>query len=171
MNNGNKVLLGQNTFSGRSAIHEISHLPYRDWCPHCVSCIWKQDPQRPVELSGDDRRSIPSIEVDYCFSKVEEGDAVSTVLVAIDCQSKMLLAMPLASKGANLRGVENLVRLSMALNHMNQVEFVSDAEPPMKSLIASVQLLRQHLGYPTTVTILGREIREEQPRLREPFRP
>ena len=131
------------------ALHELSHLPYRDWCPHCV----KQDPQRPVEFSTDDRRSIPSIEIDYCFSKVEESDPVSTVLVAIDCQSKMLFAMPLASKGSNLRGqAESLVRFSMALNYMDQVEFVSDAEPTMKSLLASVQLLRQHLGYPTTVT-------------------
>ena len=32
------------------------------------------------------------------------------------------------------------------------MEFVSDAEPTMKSLLASVQLLRQHLGYPTVVT-------------------
>ena len=61
--------------------------------------------------------------------------------------------MPLASKGSNLRGqAEHLVRFSMALNHMDKVEFVSDAEPTMKSQLASVQLLRQHLGYPTVVT-------------------
>ena len=29
-------------------------------------------------------RSVPSIEVNYCYSKVDESDAVSTVLVAID---------------------------------------------------------------------------------------
>ena len=93
-----------------------------------------------LEFSTDDRRSIPSIVVDYCYSKVE-ADPVSKVLVAIDCQSKMLLAMPLASKGPNLRGqAESLVHFSMALNHMSQVEFVSDAEPTMKSLLASVQV-------------------------------
>eukprot|EP00435_Cladocopium_sp_Y103_P026822 s1787_g6.t1 len=135
------------------ALHELSHLPYRDWCPYCVSCKGKQDPQRPVEFSPDDRRSIPSIEIDYCFSKVEEAEPVSTVLVAIDCQTKMLFSMPLASKGQNLRGqAEQLVRFTMTLNHMDQVELVSDAEPTMKSLLASVQLLRQHLGYPTTIT-------------------
>ena len=135
------------------AFHELSHLPYRAWCPYCVSCKGKQDPQRPVEHSSDARRSIPSIEVDYCFSKTEESENVSTALVGIDCESKMLTVMPLPSKGANLRGqAEHLVRFSMALNHMNQVEFVSDAEPTMKQLLASVQLLRQHLGYPTTVT-------------------
>ena len=109
----------------------------------CVSCKGKQDLQRPVEFSADDRRSIPAIEVDFCFSKVDESEGVATALVAIDCQSKMLSCMPLASKGSNLRGqAEHLVRFSMALNHMDKVEFVSDAEPTMKSLLASVQLLR-----------------------------
>ena len=84
---------------------------------------------------------------------MNEADPVATVLVALDCQTKMLSVMPLASKGSNLRGqADHLVRLSMALNHFNRVEFVSDAEPTMKSLLASVQLLRQHLGYPSTVT-------------------
>ena len=78
-------------------------------------------------------RSVPSIEVDYCYSKVDESDAVSTVLVAIDCQNKMLSSMPLPSKGFNLRGqAEHLVRFSVALNHRDKVEFVSDAEPTVK---------------------------------------
>ena len=115
-----------------------------------VSVASKQNPQRPVEFSADDRRSVPSIEVYYCYSKVDDPDAVSTMLVAIDCQSKMLSSMPIPSKGFNLRGqTEYLVRCSMALNHMDKVEFVSDAEPSMKSLLASVRLLRQHWGYPT----------------------
>ena len=37
-----------------AALHEFSHLPYRDCCPYCVSCKGKQDPQRPVEFSADD---------------------------------------------------------------------------------------------------------------------
>ena len=40
----------------------------------------------------------------------------------------------------------------MALNNMDRVEFISDAEPTTKSLLASVQLMRQHLGYPRVVT-------------------
>ena len=66
------------------AFHELSHLPFQPWCPYCVACKGKQDPQRPVEPHDEDRRSIPSIQLDYCFSKAEESDKVSTVLVAID---------------------------------------------------------------------------------------
>ena len=133
--------------------HELAHLPFQPWCPYCVSCKSKQDPQRPVEHQEEERRSIPSIQLDYCFSKADGSDYLNTILVAIDCQTKMVSVHPVPSKGANLRGqAEHLVRFSMALNYMDRVEFVSDAEPTMKSLLASVQLMRQHLGYPTVVT-------------------
>ena len=118
-----------------------------------VSCKSKQDPQRPVEHQEEERRSIPSIQLDYCFSKADGSDYLNTVLVAIDCQTKMVSVYPVPSKGANLRAqAEHLVQFSMALNYMDRVEFVSDAEPTMKALLASVQLMRQHLGYPTVVT-------------------
>ena len=45
------------------------------------------------------------------------------------------------------------LRFSMALNYIDNVEIVNDVEPRMKSLLASVQVMRQHLGYPTTVPI------------------
>ena len=156
MSSGSKVWL-DNQFprapsSEEVALHELSHV-YRDWCPYCVNCKGKQDPERPVEFSADDRRSVPSIEVDYSYSKVDWSDAVSTVLVAIDSESKMLSSMPVPSESFNLRGqAGHLVRFSMALNLMDTVEFVSDAEPIMRSLLASVQLLRQHVGYLTVVT-------------------
>ena len=89
---------------------------------YCVACKGKQDPQRPVEPSDEDRRSIPSIQLDCCVSKADGSDKVSTVLVAIDCQSKMISVLPLPSKGNNLRGqAEHLVRFSMALNYMDKV--------------------------------------------------
>ena len=93
------------------ALRELSYLPYHHWCPHCVSCKGKQDPQRPVEHSIGDRRSIPNIEVDYCYFKISDSEAALTALVVIGCQSKMLLVMPLLSKGSNLRSqAEQLVR-------------------------------------------------------------
>ena len=106
-----------------------------------------------MEHQAEERRAYPSIQLDYCFSKAEGSDSLTTVLIAIDCQSKMIPVHPLPSKGSNLKGqAEHLVRFTMPLSYMDQVEFVSDAEPTMKSLLASVQLLRQHLGYPTVVT-------------------
>ena len=104
------------------SFHKLSHLPFQAWCPYCMACTGKQDPQRPVEPHDEDRRSIPSAQLDYCFSKAEEFDKVSTVLVAIGCRSKMVTVLPLPSKGNYLRGqVEHLLRFKMALNYMDNV--------------------------------------------------
>eukprot|EP00435_Cladocopium_sp_Y103_P051699 s1657_g16.t1 len=117
------------------ALHELSHLPYQTWCPYCVACKGRQDAQKKLEV-GEEGRAIPSIQLDYCF-----------------CESKYVTVYPLLSKGHNLKSqAEHLVRFSMSLKHMTQVEFISDAEPTMKALLASIQLLQQHLGYPTTAT-------------------
>ena len=59
-------------------------------CPYCTACKSKQDPQRPVEHQAEERRAYPSIQSEYCFSKAEGSDSLTTVLVAIDCQSKMI---------------------------------------------------------------------------------
>ena len=84
--------------------HELSHLPFQTWCPYCTACKSKQDPQRPVEHQAEERRAYPSIRLEYCFSKAEGSDSLTTVLVAIDCQSKMISVHPLSSKGSNLKG-------------------------------------------------------------------
>ena len=57
------------------------------------------------------------------------------------------------SKSSDLHGqAEHLVKFSLALNYTDQVEFVGDSEPTMKSLMSSVKLMRQQLGFATTVT-------------------
>ena len=134
-------------------LHEMTHLPYRSWCDHCVACKARADPQRLLDTAPEERRSIPTIEVDYAFGKIETDKPTITVLLAIDTQSKMLASYPVESKGADLRGqAEHLVKFSLSLNYMDKTEFVGDSEPTMKSLLNSVQLMRQQLGFSTVVT-------------------
>eukprot|EP00435_Cladocopium_sp_Y103_P007835 s2794_g2.t1 len=76
----------------------------------------RQDAQRKLEVD-EERRAIPSIQLDYCFSKTENSEKVTTVLTAIDCESKYVTVYPLPSKGHNLKSqAEHLVRFSMSLD-------------------------------------------------------
>ena len=52
-------------------LHEMTHLPYRSWCDFCMACKARSDPQRALDDSPEGRRSIPAIEVDYAFGKIE----------------------------------------------------------------------------------------------------
>ena len=117
-------------------LHEHTHLPFRSWCDFCVSCKSKMDAQRPVDDVPEGRREGPSMQIDYCYGKIAPGDPAVTVLVGLDCQTKMLTAMPVETKGSNLRGqAEHITRFSLMMNHLDKLELVADSEPTyVKSL-------------------------------------
>ena len=135
------------------SLHELTHIPFRSWCDFCLSCKSKSDAQRQVADEPEGRREVPAIQLDYAYGKSENHEKLLCVLVAVDCWTKMLLAMPLNSKGSNMKlQAEQLVRFSLNLNYYDMVEFVADSEPTTKSLLESVRLIRQQMGMSTTVT-------------------
>ena len=73
--------------------HEVTHMPYRAWCPHCVQARGRNTPHRP---RADDAKAsgVPKIAMDYVFMSVADERASSNpVLVMVDeatgeiCQS------------------------------------------------------------------------------------
>ena len=138
-------------------LHELVHLPYQPWCDVCVSCKSRADAQRPLDLSEEERRTSPSIQLDYGFGRSEgktsSQTALTVVLVGVDCESRMLMAMPVESKGADLRGqAEQVTKFSLAMSHYSKLEIVVDSEPTMKSLLTLIKTLRQGLGLETVLT-------------------
>ena len=47
--------------------HELTHLPFRNWCRHCVRGRGKEFPHRRV---GDDA-GMPELHADMCFGRRE----------------------------------------------------------------------------------------------------
>ena len=68
--------------------HEITHLPYRNWCRHCVVGRGKEAPHRKQE--GDKEAGMPEIHWDFMFLGAENdpGETV-TVLVAKEKLTRM----------------------------------------------------------------------------------
>ena len=133
--------------------HEHAHIPYRNWCPYCVMCKSNADHQRNPADESEVRRAIPSIQMDFCYGKKEDRDKLATVLVVLDTWTKMLLAIPLESKGKAIRQcAEQICRFSLTLGYYNDVEFVADSEPTMKALLENIRAVRNGLGYPSTLT-------------------
>ena len=46
--------------------HNVTHMPYRAWCRHCVAGRGKEDPHRRVKQESKEA-GIPVSSVDYCF--------------------------------------------------------------------------------------------------------
>ena len=63
------------------------------------------------------------------------------------------MAMPVESKGADLRGqADQLTKFSLAMSHYGKLEVVGDSEPTMKSLRTVIKTLRQGLGLEMVLT-------------------
>ncbi len=76
--------------------HELTHLPFRNWCVHCVSGRGQELPH--VRRTGD--HQLPEISMDYCFPG-DRGDAQTlTVLVARERSSRMTFATLVPRKWA-----------------------------------------------------------------------
>ena len=57
--------------------HNISHMPFRSWCPHCVAGKGKA----ASHFKQERQDGMPEIHVDYCFLSTKNGP-LATVLVA-----------------------------------------------------------------------------------------
>ena len=87
--------------------HNITHLPYRSWCPHCVRGRGKSAAHkaRDVEKEGQ----LPTIAVDYHFLGEKEGDEKCLpCLAARDLTSRMTSDTVVQAKGVNKHVIEHL---------------------------------------------------------------
>ena len=62
------------------AAHNITHLPYRSWCPHCVAA--RRPNSQHFRASSQSVRADPLLVADYCFVRDNVDSECVTVLVA-----------------------------------------------------------------------------------------
>eukprot|EP00435_Cladocopium_sp_Y103_P041886 s2323_g11.t1 len=74
------------------AEHELTHLPYRSWCPTCVQSKGRSD-NHPKQQSRS-----PVVQFDFCFFKAHGETKTSTVLTGIDVQTGMCTAVLITDK-------------------------------------------------------------------------
>jgi hypothetical protein len=62
----------------------LTHLPFRDWCPHCIRGKTTNIPRKKQK---DRERLVSHIHVDYGFLGTEEDEEKMIIQVARDEQS------------------------------------------------------------------------------------
>ena len=72
--------------------HNVTHLPYRSWCPTCVQARGRAN-NRPKQQS-----TLPIIQLDFAYLKGFDDSKVHPILTAIDIQSGMMMALQLSEK-------------------------------------------------------------------------
>ena len=85
-------------------LHELTHTPYRAWCPHCVRARGRNTPHRSrnEELQQGE---VPRIALDYFFmSTVDEAAHSNPLIVMVDEATGDKYARAVGRKGAGVAG-------------------------------------------------------------------
>ena len=123
-------------------LHEATHLPFRQWCGHCVAAKSKDNVHKHQE---DDQRARPTVQVD--FGHVECGE----VLIAVDYWTKMCMAEVMTKKSVNVIG-EILANFLGELGYSEAIEICCDNEPVLAAGVRLTKDIRTRNGLETIVT-------------------
>ena len=116
--------------------HNLTHLPYRSWCPHCVRGKGKTMDHRKV----DRERTVREIHVDYCFMGTKSDTSAKSILVAKEYESKSVMASVVPVKGSSQEfPARRIVAFIRELGLEGQdIVLRSDQEPAIQDLLREV---------------------------------
>ena len=120
--------------------HCLTHMPYRNWCPHCVRGRGKEMDHKKRDTEA---HSVPEYHMDYCFPGDEDGQRL-TILVIIERHSKMKKAVVVPAKGSTGRYASKMVMdLIIECGDKDRTIIIkSDQEPSIKFLIDDIAVAR-----------------------------
>ena len=140
-------------------MHNLTHIPFRSWCPFCVAGKAKDNPHRGVE---DQEAGVNIIDMDYMFLNSNEPDAVVAaddeeseeepeeeaasssannmpVLVYYDRRHKYVFARVMPRKGAHPYAIRRVGQDLTKILGYNRVHIKSDQERAVKKIKAQVR--------------------------------
>ncbi|CAE7197782.1 GIP [Symbiodinium sp. CCMP2592] len=125
------------------AYHNLTHLPYQPWCPHCVAMKAREDNHKKglSKPSSSTDSAKPVISFDFCYTSTGSEEPPAVTLVAVDSWSKAVLAVPCKRKGgagSTTHLAEALVQFTTQLGY-NTLVLKADNENAAKALKDKVQ--------------------------------
>ena len=124
-------------------LHNLTHLPYRSWCPHCVA---SRRPNSHHKLSSrSSRRTIPLMVADYAYVRDHMDTAVVTVLVVRLKPSNLLMATVCDEKGLDESVVTRLSQFIKASGYA-RIAYRSDQEASLRALFEAAFVTSQRQG-------------------------
>ena len=116
--------------------HNMTHLPFRAWCPVCVEAKGKEDSHYKANEKGDK----PKVGLDYkAFGQEKEGDDKTTMIVGRDRDTKMTFCHVCTSKGPGDEWVVG--QLVDDIDRPGHTEMImkTDGEPAIVALMEAIK--------------------------------
>lgn len=112
--------------------HNLTHVHYRDWCPHCLAARRPNSHHKSQHLRNG--RSVPLFCSDYCYPRDAEDEEPLTTMVG-----RLFPAGAFFASGCDTKGADDDVvrRLSQFFKESGVAKMVykSDQESPLKTAI------------------------------------
>ena len=133
------------------ADHQLTHLPFRNWCRFCCRGRGMEMPHKKTEGGG---KKLPELHFDVCFMgdegekgvKAEVGDTLP-MLVVCELHSKMVLSVGAPSKSTGAFVARRCISFLKEVGCEScDVIVKSDNEPAITSIIAEVGRMRAASG-------------------------
>ena len=119
--------------------HNVTHMPYRSWCPACVE--GKARDKHHSLNEEQDQKGVPEIVFDYGFLG-SEGEETIAIQVARDRRTRMLFAHVVPKKGfTHEHGAAEMIKDIVKLGY-KEVVLKCDGEAALKSIQDEVRRQR-----------------------------
>ena len=123
--------------------HELTHIPFRVWCEHCVRGRGKSAPHLKIEKDSDEGE-IPKIEIDYCFQKKEDEAKNITTLVMKESPSGCIASIVAPHKGKEDYVIRRAIEtIKLWGNQKIKIIIRNDGEASIKALAKMIQQRRE----------------------------
>ena len=113
------------------ATHNLTHLPYRSWCEHCV-----QSKSREKQSKRQTDKQ-PVIQIDYCVVQTGPDVGKRLVLTAVDIQTGLATAVLVPHKGRHAYSVAELKKFIYETGRTYGI-LQYDKRPALKALVTDV---------------------------------
>ena len=112
--------------------HNLTHWPYRSWCPWCV--MGRRNAEPHLAAKGAAERSLPLLVLDYAFLRNREDEDFATVLVGKCYPSRQVMATVIDAKGMDYFAVQQVADF---IRECGLTRFVwkSDQEKAVRALV------------------------------------
>ena len=107
--------------------HNLTHLPYRSRCPHCVAA---RRNNAPHAVDKSVTRSLPLLVLDSCFLRDAEPQELTTVLCGRLYASRAIFAKVCDLKGQNDKHTVGRLCQFLRASGATDIVYKSDQEQP-----------------------------------------
>ena len=121
--------------------HNLTHVPFRNWCPHCVRGRGKELPHK--RRTGEEEQGVPEYHLDYCFPGDSDGQRL-TVLVAVERHTKMKRSVVVPQKGSTGRYAATMIMelIDECGDSNRPIVVKTDQEPAIRYLVEDIRTAR-----------------------------